>query len=107
LVISEFDWDNEWADSLHVPSQGVHGSDLTWELVDEAMGAAKALLGRNFPRRAHMNSKHARSSTQTVDEDDFGSTNEEDQDPLTVTTAQMKPTIGGGGGGGGGGNPKK
>ncbi|CAD6236042.1 unnamed protein product [Miscanthus lutarioriparius] len=28
LVIEEFDWDNEWADSLHVPASGARGSDL-------------------------------------------------------------------------------
>ncbi|XP_066310784.1 uncharacterized protein [Miscanthus floridulus] len=40
LVIEEFDWDNEWADSLHVPIPGARGSDaineLTWQHVDEA-----------------------------------------------------------------------
>lgn len=72
MVISEFDWDNEWADSLHVPSQGVCGS-LTWELVDEATRASEALLSRNFPRRAHVNNKRGRNSTPTVDGDDFGS----------------------------------
>ena len=34
LVIEEFDWDNEWADSLHVPILGAQGyddvNDLTW-----------------------------------------------------------------------------
>lgn len=81
LVISDFDWDNEWADSLHVPSQGVRGTDLTWQLVDEAVGASESLLGRNFPRRAHMNSKRARNSAQVLDQDDLGSEDEENQDP--------------------------
>jgi hypothetical protein len=56
LVIEEFDWDNEWADSLHVPIPGARGSDavdeLTWQQVDEATGASKALRGRNLPKRA-------------------------------------------------------
>ena len=56
LVIEEFDWDNEWADSLHVPVPGARGSDavddLTWQHVDEAIGASQALQGRNLPRRA-------------------------------------------------------
>jgi len=54
LVIEEFDWDNEWADSLHVPVPGARGSDavddLTWQHVDEAISASQALQGRNLPR---------------------------------------------------------
>jgi len=50
LVIEEFDWDNEWADSSYVHPQGARGCDngdngngLTWELVDEAVGASSSL----------------------------------------------------------------
>ncbi|GJN14189.1 hypothetical protein PR202_gb00980 [Eleusine coracana subsp. coracana] len=59
LVIDEFHWDNEWADSLPVPPQGGRGCDcdLTWEQVYEAVGASQSLHGRNVPRRAHMNSR--------------------------------------------------
>jgi hypothetical protein len=60
LVIEEFDWDNEWADSSYVHPQGAGGCDfggenengLTWELVDEAIGASSSLHGRNLPRTA-------------------------------------------------------
>jgi hypothetical protein len=91
LVISEFDWNNEWADSSHVPLEGIRGSDLTWQLVDEAVGASESVLGRNFPRRAHRNSsKHCRNSIPVVDDDDIldlcsedeeGQQEEEEQDP--------------------------
>lgn len=59
MVIDEFDWDNEWTDSLHIPSQDGCGCDrdLTWEQVDEAVGASQSLHGHNVPRRAHMNSR--------------------------------------------------
>jgi hypothetical protein len=44
LVIEEFDWDNEWADSLHVHISSARGYDavdeLTWLHVDEATGAS-------------------------------------------------------------------
>jgi len=50
LVIEEFDWDNEWADSSYVHPQGARGCDngdngngLTWEHVDEAVGASSSL----------------------------------------------------------------
>jgi hypothetical protein len=79
LVISEFDWNNEWADSSHVLPEGVRGSDLTWQLVDEAVGASESVLGRNFPRRAHRNnSKRSRNSIPVVDDDEQ---EEEEQDP--------------------------
>jgi len=50
LVIDQFDWDNEWADCCCVHPQGVRGCEvaenengLTWELVDEALGASSSL----------------------------------------------------------------
>jgi hypothetical protein len=87
LVIEEFDWDNEWADSSHVHPQGARGyesdeNNLRWEHVDEALGASSSLRGRN-PRR-NASSKRARASNPSVVEDDLGSDDEEDeasQDP--------------------------
>ena len=70
LVIEEFDWDNEWADSLHVPISGARGSDaineLTWQHVDEATGASQALQGRNLPRRATATQYYSRSRNVPV-----------------------------------------
>jgi hypothetical protein len=50
LVIEEFDRDNEWADSSYVQPQGARGCDcgedengLTWELVDQVVGASSSL----------------------------------------------------------------
>ncbi|CAD6238899.1 unnamed protein product [Miscanthus lutarioriparius] len=81
LVIEDFDWNNEWADSLHVPPQGTRGCDcdLTWNLVDEAVGASQSLQGWNFPRVAH---RRARNSAPMVDEAELGSDNEENPDPF-------------------------
>ena len=49
MILEDFNWDNEWADSLHVPAQGGRGcgSDLglTWQLVDEIVGATTSLQG--------------------------------------------------------------
>jgi hypothetical protein len=55
LVHEDFNWDNEWADSLHVDLEGGRGCeyDLTWDLVDNAIGASEALRSRNLPRRTH------------------------------------------------------
>ncbi|WVZ58925.1 hypothetical protein U9M48_009143 [Paspalum notatum var. saurae] len=57
LVIEEFNWDNEWADSSYVHPEGARGcaeneNGLAWELVDEAMGASSSLRGRNLTRNA-------------------------------------------------------
>jgi hypothetical protein len=37
LVHEDFNWDNEWVDSLHVVPEGGRGCecDLTWDLEDE------------------------------------------------------------------------
>ena len=85
LVIEEFDWDNEWADSCYVQPQGARGCDLgenengvTWELVDEAVGASSSLRGHNLPRRT--NNKRARSGHPRLVEEDSSSANEE-EDP--------------------------
>jgi len=113
LVISHFDWDNEWADSLHVPPQGHRGCELddglTWNLVDEVVGASEALRGRNLPRTAHRYNhgepitykKRARSSATIVEDDEdehMGSENEEEeelQDPyddVDVTDDEDSPS---------------
>ena len=105
LVVEEFDWDNEWADSLHVHPQGGRGCecDLTWDQVDEVLGASESLRGRNLPRRAHY--KHARNSTPIVVQEELGSENEEDednQDPYDdadVTDCEDDPCDANGGGG--------
>ncbi|XP_022685241.1 uncharacterized protein LOC111258326 [Setaria italica] len=68
LVIEEFNWDNEWADSSFVHRQ--------------ALGASSSLRGCNLRRNASSN--HARPSSPSLVEDDFGSDDEEDeasQDP--------------------------
>ena len=81
LVIEDFDWDNEWADSSYVHPQGARGCDngdnsngLTWEHVDEAVGASSSLRGRNLPRNA--SSKRARYG----DPHDLVLSNEEEED---------------------------
>jgi hypothetical protein len=85
LVIEDFDWDNEWADSLHVPVPGARGSDavddLTWLHVDEATGASQALQGRNLPRRASVAhySRRSRNAPTAATED--GEEEDEVEDP--------------------------
>ncbi|XP_044446454.1 uncharacterized protein, partial [Triticum aestivum] len=56
LVIEDFDWGNEWVDPTIPPPQGARGcpDDISWELVDEAVGASSSLQGRNFPRASTM-----------------------------------------------------
>ena len=92
LVIEEFDWDNEWTDSSHVFPRGRRGCDidgndengLTWQLVDEAMGASSSLRGRNLPRNANKRARNSNRGLVEV-EIDSGSDNEgeeENQDPL-------------------------
>jgi hypothetical protein len=82
LVHEDFNWDNEWADSLHVVPEGGRGCDcdLTWDLVDNAIGASQALRGRNLPRRAHnvysrRNSVAAQNMSEAEEEDE-----DEDED---------------------------
>ena len=108
LVILRFDWDNEWADSLHVPPQGHRGCELddglTWNLVDEVVGASEALRGRNLPRTAHRNNHgepityRKRASSRIIEDEDIGSENEEEeelQDPyddVDVTDDEDSPS---------------
>src|SRR6266498_2410970 len=91
LVMKDFDWDNEWADSSVVPLQGARGCvhDLTWEDVDEAVGASRSLRGRHLPRQANMTYQRRASNTRMVDEDeetldphnDSGNEKDEEEDP--------------------------
>jgi hypothetical protein len=93
LVIEEFDWDNEWADSLHVPIPGARGFDavdeLIWQQVDEATGASQALRGRNLPRRAatqhYSRSRNvpvpAMPDTEDGEEEEQEQEEEEEEDP--------------------------
>ncbi|XP_047051532.1 uncharacterized protein LOC124656926 [Lolium rigidum] len=48
LIIDDFDWGNEWVDPTMPPPQGARGcpDDISWELVDEAVGASSSLQGR-------------------------------------------------------------
>ena len=82
LVIEEFDWDNEWADSLHVPIPGARGSDavndLTWQHVDEATGA---LQDRNLLRRATATQHYSRSRNVPVPATEDGEEEDEVEDP--------------------------
>lgn len=78
LVIEEFDWDNEWADCSHVFPKGRRGhpeNGLTWQLVDEAIGASSSLRGRNVPRTAN---KRSRNTNPRLVQIDSGSDNEEE-----------------------------
>jgi hypothetical protein len=90
LVIEDFDWDNEWIDSsvVHPGRDNDDLIDLTWDHVDEAVGASSSLRGRNLPRQASkMNTyqRRARMRAQEVEEgeeDANDSSNEElEEDP--------------------------
>ncbi|CAD6202927.1 unnamed protein product [Miscanthus lutarioriparius] len=110
LVIEEFDWDNEWADSSYVHPQGARGCDngdngngLTWKLVDEAVGASSSLRGRNLPRNA--SSKRARNGQSRLAEleEDLGLANEEEEeedphDDADVSDCEQDPNGSNGGG---------
>jgi hypothetical protein len=54
LDIEDFDWDNEWIDLsvVHTGRDNDDFIDLTWDHVDEAVGASSSLQGRNIPRQA-------------------------------------------------------
>lgn len=50
LCHEDFDWNNEWVD---VDAETIYdGRGITWEQVDEAVGASHMYRGRNFPRAA-------------------------------------------------------
>ena len=91
LVMEDFDWNNEWTDSSVVPLQGARGCvhDLTWEDVDEAVGASRSLRGRHLPRQATMT--YQRRTRMVVEEDaetedphateEDGNEEDEEEDP--------------------------
>jgi len=76
LVIEEFDWDNEWADSSYVHPQGARGCDngngLTWEHVDEAVGASSSLRGRNLLRNDNKRARNGQTRLAELEEDFVG-----------------------------------
>lgn len=87
LVIDEFDWDNEWVNPLAEPVQGHRGcDDLTWEHVDEAVGASRTLQGRNLPRTLRRGDvisysrRHTSSSTRRVVEEGEPHSNSDTED---------------------------
>eukprot|EP00267_Zea_mays_P043214 XP_020395281.1 uncharacterized protein LOC111589220 [Zea mays] len=87
LVHEDFNWDNEWADSLHVVPEGGRGCecDLTWDLVDNAIGASQALRGRNLPRRAH----NVYSRRNSVAAQNMSEAEEEDEDDVPHDDAEI------------------
>ena len=111
-MVIEFDWDNEWVDSSYVHPQGAHGCDngdngngLTWEHVDEAVGASSSLRGRNLPRNA--SNKRARNGQSRLAEleEDLGLANEEEEeeeedphDDADVSDCEQDPNGSNGGG---------
>ena len=94
LVVDDFNWDNEWVDPTMPPPQGARGcpDDISWDLVDEAVGASSSLQGRYFPRAASASRKRGpstvniqyqrrkRAALSTL-EGDQESDQEEDQEP--------------------------
>jgi hypothetical protein len=52
LCLEDFDWNNEWVDVDAEPVHNGRGLEITWEQVDEAVGASQMYRGRNFPRAA-------------------------------------------------------
>jgi len=52
LCLEDFDWNNEWVDVDAEPVHNGRGLEITWDQVDEAVGASQMYRGRNFPRAA-------------------------------------------------------
>jgi hypothetical protein len=52
LCLEDFDWNNEWVDMDVEPVHNGHGLEITWDQVDEAVGASQMYHGHNFPRAA-------------------------------------------------------
>jgi hypothetical protein len=72
LVFDDFDWDNELVHSSVVHTgRDDDEHNLTWEQVDEAIGASESLRGRNFPTQAHLyaNTYHRRSTMRAQDDE--------------------------------------
>ena len=80
LVLEDFDWNNEWVDTSIVhPGRDNDDYGLTWEHVDDAVGASNSLRGRHYPRQAHTNTiTYQRRGTMRAQEE-LGE--EEDVDP--------------------------
>lgn len=79
LVMEDFDWENEWVD----PTAQPHCSsalDITWDQVDEAIGASHELRGRNLPRTYARRARHISRVVEEarVVEDDEEEGEEED-----------------------------
>jgi hypothetical protein len=74
LVIEDFDWNNEWIDSLVVhPSRDNDDLiDLTCDHVDEAIGASSSLRGHNLPRQASKINTYQRRARMRVQEVEEG-----------------------------------
>lgn len=66
LVMEDFDWENEWVDPTAQP-QCSSALDITWDQVDEAIGASHELRGRNLPRTY---ARRARHISRVVEDDE-------------------------------------
>ena len=104
MVIEDFSWDNEWADSTYVHPQGARGCDigngLTWGLVDDAAGASSSLRGRNLPRSASSKGARIPAPHSSLNEDEDGSTDgeEDPHDDAELTDSEDAPNGSHGGG---------
>uniref|UniRef100_J3ME58 Retrotransposon gag domain-containing protein n=1 Tax=Oryza brachyantha TaxID=4533 RepID=J3ME58_ORYBR len=65
LLLEEFEWENEWVDESCEPIHEVDGVDITWDHVDEAIGATQGLRGRNLRRDAVARVRAATSAQRT------------------------------------------
>ncbi|KAL5681168.1 hypothetical protein ACJX0J_007553, partial [Zea mays] len=81
LILEDFDWDNEWVDPLanssHVSNALGDDFNLSWDQVDEAIGASAHLRGRNFPRRA---AGGCVRRNEDLEEEETNLANEDDED---------------------------
>uniref|UniRef100_A0A8I6XD64 Uncharacterized protein n=1 Tax=Hordeum vulgare subsp. vulgare TaxID=112509 RepID=A0A8I6XD64_HORVV len=66
LIIEDFDRGNEWVDPTIHATQCARGcpNDISWELIDEVVGASSSLRGHNFPRAATMERRHSNANIQ-------------------------------------------
>lgn len=96
LVLEDFDWDNEWVDTSVVHAgRDDELVDLTWDDVDQAVGASESLRGRYFPRQAHMYSNtyqrrgtmraQAQEDEEEEDGDDPSYEEDDPQDDINVS----------------------
>jgi hypothetical protein len=79
LVLDEFDWNNEWVNASSKQTNEIAGHDgLTWDHVDDVIGASSHLQDCSLPRRAHGQPLYyTRRVRQVEDEIDV----EEEDDP--------------------------